>query len=231
MVQVRGPPLVEFFPLLFLQLTPTKSGGSNAGPPWVAFCLAHTWGRADNRKREMGDKSMLRFTRVVLIAIIAALAALLTTRPSAAAVTTNITVPFSQTFINPCNNDELASVAVVHVLATTNIDAAGIHTTVHFNEQDARDTDLVTGVECTDTGTLNQSGLNFIFTLPPGTPGSPSGDLPVALTVTFGGNVLCPGGAGSDKLSVLAHVTVNPDGTVTVFFNNSPGEVRCLGPG
>src|SRR5689334_17100203 len=111
----------------------------------------------------------------------------------------------------------MASSGLIHVLATTTVDAAGIHTSVHFNEQQARDTDLVTGVECRDTGQLNQNGLNFIFTLPLGSPGTPSGDLPVTLTVTFGGNVLCPGGAGSDKVSVLAHVTVNPDMTITVF--------------
>ena len=166
-------------------------------------------------------------TLSVAVAALIALAA----RPLAAAVTTNIIVPFSLTFTNACNGDMMASDGLIHVLATTTIDAAGIQTHVHFNEQQARDTDLTTGVECTDTGTLNQSGFNFIFTLPPGTPGNPSGDLPVTLTVTFGGNVNCPGGAASEKLSVLAHVTVNPDGRITVFFDNSPGVVKCHGPG
>jgi len=176
----------------------------------------------------------MKKTRIAKIAMLSvAMAALiaLAAWPSAAAVTTNEILPLSLNFTNSCNGDEMATVGRIHLLATSTIDAAGIHTDVHFNELQARDTDLTTGIECTDTGNLHQSGLNFIFTLPIGTPGNPSGDLPITLTVTLGENVNCPSGAGSQKISLLTHLTINPDGTVTIFFDNSPGVVKCNGPG
>ncbi len=172
---------------------------------------------------------MLRFAKVVLIAAIALLAALVT-QPSLAAVTTNMRVPFSLAFINPCNGDPMVDAGVSLVLATTTIDAAGIHTDVHFNEQKARDTDLLTGVECVDTGALHESGFNFVFT-PDDTTEGPTGDFPLTVTVTLDGVAACPGGAGSFTLSLLAHATVNPDGTLKVFFDNTPGAVKCIGPG
>jgi hypothetical protein len=98
--------------------------------------------------------------RVVSILITIAILAALVARPSAAAVTTNIKVPFILPFNNPCNGDPTVNAGQVHVLATT-FDAAGVHTEVHFNEQRARDTDLLTGVVCVDTGELNENSFTL----------------------------------------------------------------------
>jgi hypothetical protein len=168
---------------------------------------------------------MCRFTKVamaVAIAVSAALSAL----PSMAAVTTNIRVPIAMTLTNPCNGDQMSQVGTFHALAVTTVDAAGIHTEVHLNELQARDTDLTTGVECVDTGNLNESGLNIIFNLPPG-PGTPTGDFPLIATVVAQGNISCPGTGGSDTFQLLIHITVKPDGTIAVFLDNSPGQIKC----
>jgi hypothetical protein len=170
---------------------------------------------------------MLRFTKIIPTIGIAALV-VLAARPSMAAVTTNVIEPFFVEQLNPCNGDNTAFTGLVHLLASTTFDAAGVHTEVHLNQQDARATDLVTGLVCPDTQGSNSSGLNIVFSLPIGN-GTPTGDLPLNATVGINTNESCPSSSGgSFTFKLVAHITVNPDGTVTVQFEKG-GEITCRG--
>ena len=166
---------------------------------------------------------MLRFTRIILTIAIAALAVLVV-RPSMAA-TLNEMAPFDNIIPNPCNGDPTEFAGQAHVEASITTDAAGIHTRVHLNVENAVATDTVTGVVCRETENINQSGLNVIFSLPPGSPGTPTSELPQTSTFEITANQSCPGGGGF-TFKLLFHITVNPDGTFTAVVEN-PGEIMC----
>jgi hypothetical protein len=154
----------------------------------------------------------------------AVIAALLVVRPSVAAVVTNVFIPQAFTFTDPCNGDPLASTGTLHVLATTTFDSAGVQTLIHVNEEEFKDTDLVTGAVCADTTSFNESGLNFDFSTDTAT------GLPAVITAKFKGTAMC-GSAGGSLIEILVHMTINPDGTVTVSFDNLPGTLKCIKSG
>jgi hypothetical protein len=167
---------------------------------------------------------MFRLMKVALSAAIAMLAVLVA-QPSIAAVVTNSTTPFSLPFINPCNGHPSIDAGLLHVVASTTFDGAGFQTHLHTTEVQARDTDQVTGVVCVDTGSFSFQGLNYdVFT---GTVGG----LPLEATGTFTGVESCPGSMGSFRLHAILHVTVNPNGTVTVSFDSFPATAECVGAG
>jgi|HubBroStandDraft_2_1064218.scaffolds.fasta_scaffold387886_1 hypothetical protein len=91
--------------------------------------------------------------RIATLSVAIAALVVLAAQPSDAGITTNTTTPFSNPFINPCNGHPMISAGLVHVVASTTFDCAGFQTKFHFNEEQARDTDTVTGEICTDTGT------------------------------------------------------------------------------
>ena len=163
-------------------------------------------------------------TRLPIGVAIAALATMIA-RPSLAAVVTNVTVPFTETVANPCNGDQMAFSEIIHLLATTTIDSAGVQTTFHFNEEDSRATDLSTGAQCVDKGNLDEHALNFDFSTDSVT------GLPVTLTARFTSTTVC-GSSGGVLFQILAHATIKPDGTVAVLFDNSSNPtVKCIGSG
>jgi hypothetical protein len=163
-------------------------------------------------------------TKIALLSVAMAALVALAARPSAAAITTDSTTPFNTTFINPCNGHLLISAGLDHIVASTTFDGAGFQTRFHLNEEQARDTDTVTGAVCTDTGNLNEHGLNYDVI------SGIAGGLPIVVGVNFTGLVSCAG-SGGVIFSLLVHVTVNPNGIVTVDRNNSPGpgevNVKC----
>ncbi len=160
-------------------------------------------------------------TRIALLSAAMAALVALAARPAAAAITTNTTTPFSNPFINPCNGHLMISAGLVHVVASTTFDGAGFQTRFHLNEEQARDTDTITGAVCADTANLDEHGLNYDVI------SGTVGGLPIVVGVSFTGLVSCPGSAGSTIFRVLVHVTVNPNGTVTVLRDNSPGDLTC----
>src|SRR5262245_10806324 len=138
------------------------------------------------------------------MAAVSAVFTMILARLSLAAVVTNMTAPVALTFINPCNGDTMASTGTVHLLASTTIDSAGFQTDFHFNEQEFKDVDLVTGAVCADTTQENERALNFDFS------SDTAIGLPVTVTSLFNAAARC-GAAGGFTFRILAHATVNPD--------------------
>jgi hypothetical protein len=167
---------------------------------------------------------MFRFAKAALAAAMAISTALVT-QLSLAAVVTNSTTPMNSSFINPCNGHPTTFAGLLHVVASTTFDGSGFQTKLHLNEEQGRDTDQVTGVVCADTGVFNWQGHNYdVFS---GTVGG----LPLEITATNTGLESCPGSMGSFRLHAVAHVTVNPNGIVTVNFDSFPATAERLGPG
>jgi hypothetical protein len=161
-------------------------------------------------------------TKILLFSLAMAALTAVGARPLPAAVLTNSTTPFSLSFINPCNGHASIDAGLLHTVASTTFDGAGFHTKFHTNEVQARDTDQVTGEVCADTGAFNFQGSNFdVFT---GTVGG----LPLEATGTFTGLEACSGSMGTFLLHGIVHVTVNPNGIVTVDFDRGfPLTAEC----
>ena len=159
-------------------------------------------------------------TKIALLPVAMAALVALAAGPSVAAVTTNVTVPDNGSFINPCNGDLMTFTGFLHTVASTTFDASGFSTHLSVNEEQVKDTDTVTGIVCSDTTGVAGNTHNIVL-------GGPPILLPFELTVTFTATTNCPGQVGSFLFKELIHLTVNPDGTVTVLFSNAPGTLEC----
>jgi len=145
--------------------------------------------------------------------IISAFAVLLLTgMPAYAAVVTNSSVPITLDVFVPCANGgagEMIEVSgFLHILSSTTVDkAGGIHVSEQFNPQG------VTGVGLTTGDKYNATGLtrdDFSTTS--------SG----AQQLTFINRFDMVGQGPGNNFSVheTEHLTILPDGTVTVSFDN-----------
>jgi len=164
---------------------------------------------------------MTRLTKVG-IALANVMLAMIFAIPSSAGVVTNVTVPISGTGTNPCNGHPFSFTASEHVLVTTTFDAAGgFNGHLEFNNMHDEVTDLLTGIQCKAHGRESLSMHNIDVQ---------SGtvyDLPIVVSATFRTDANCPNSQGSFVITVHAHTTINPDGKATVFFDNSPGDLKC----
>jgi hypothetical protein len=140
---------------------------------------------------------------LVILAVVGALAAPVSMQAS----TTVEQVTFEDTFLL-CNGDPIhLSGTLLAVFSETATPSGGEVLAFHFQPQGVTGVDLVTGTVFYATGLTR----DLIVNSPPG--GS---------TETFVNrfHVQATGGAESYIVSGLFHVTVTPDGTVTVFFDN-----------
>ena len=140
---------------------------------------------------------------LVILAVVGALAAPV----NAQASTTVERVTFEDTF-PLCNGDPIhLSGTLLAVFSETATPSGGEVLAFHFQPQGVTGVDLVTGTVFQATGLTR----DLIVNSPPG--GS---------TETFVNrfHIQATGGAESYIISELFHVTVTPDGTVTVFFDN-----------
>jgi hypothetical protein len=140
---------------------------------------------------------------LVILAVFGALAAPV----SVQAGTTVERVPFDATF-DLCNGNPIhLSGTLLSVFSETATPSGGLVLAFHFQPQGVTGVDLVTGT------VFHAGGLtrDLIVNSPPG--GS---------TETFVNrfHIQATRGAESFIVSELFHVTVTPDGTVTVFFDN-----------
>jgi hypothetical protein len=140
---------------------------------------------------------------LMILAVVGVLAAPV----SAQASTTVERVTFEDTF-PLCNGDPLhLSGTLLVVISETATPSGGEVVAFHFQPQNVTGVDLVTGT------VFHAGGLtrDLIVNSPPG--GS---------TETFVNrfHIQATGGAESFIVSELFHVTVTPDGTVTVFLDN-----------
>jgi hypothetical protein len=127
---------------------------------------------------------------------------------SADGFTTNIYTPIAVTIPNPCNGDLVSLTGTLHEQFHITIDSAGgANLEDHFNPQDVTGTGSPSGAKYQATG-VTRDNANF-------TPG--------ALFVTTFVNNFRIIGQGPDNNFMVhenAHVTVNPNGTVTSFHDN-----------
>ena len=140
---------------------------------------------------------------LVILAVVGALAAPV----SAQAATTVEQQTFDQT-LPLCNGDPLhVSGPLLAVFSETATPSGGEVVAFHFQPQGVTGVDLVTGTVFHATGLTR----DLIVNSPPG--GS---------TETFVNrfHLQATGGAESYIISELFHITIAPDGTVTVVFDN-----------
>jgi hypothetical protein len=140
---------------------------------------------------------------LLVLAVVGVLAAPL----SAQAITTVEQVTFDDTFAL-CNGDPLhLSGTLLATISETHTPSGGEVVAFHFSPQGVRGVDLVTGT------VFHAGGLtrDLIVNSPPG-----------GTTETFVNrfHIQATGGADSFIASGLFHITVTPNGTVTVLFEN-----------
>lgn len=140
---------------------------------------------------------------LVILAVVGALAA----SASAQAATTVEKMTFDSTF-PLCNGDPIhLSGTLLAVISETTTPSGGEVFAFHFQPQGVTGVDLVTGTVFHATGLTR----DLIVISPPG-----------GTTETFVNrfHIQATGGAESFIVSELIHITIAPDGTVTVEFDN-----------
>jgi hypothetical protein len=140
---------------------------------------------------------------LLVLAVVGALVAPL----SAQATTTVERVPFDETF-PLCNGDPLhLSGTLLAVTSETATPSGGEIVAIHFQPQGVTGVDLVTGTIFHATGLTRDLSVN-----------SPPGGFTETFVNRF--HIQATRGVESFIVSELIHVTVTPDGTVTVEFDN-----------
>jgi len=129
---------------------------------------------------------------------------------AAASVTVNLDIPISGTAFNPCNGETVTFSGIDHFTIHVTFDGAGgFHADAHDN------------IHVTATGSLGNSYE-----------GNQEDNNPfngrVGLVQTFGltFSEISKGSAPNFEVHVLQHITINPNGRVTVFFSNFTSNCR-----
>jgi hypothetical protein len=129
---------------------------------------------------------------------------------AAASVIVNVDIPISGAVINPCNGETVTVSGVDHFTIHLTFDGAGgFHADSHSN------------IHITGTGSLGNSyegneEINNPFIAK------------VGFESTFGltFSEISKGSAPNLEVHILQHITINPNGTVTVFFSNFTANCR-----
>ena len=154
---------------------------------------------------------MKRIGRIMVVVSSLAMAALLLIAVDAtAAVVVNVDIPISGTVFNPCNGETVTFSGIDHFTLRSTFDGAGgFHADAHDN------------IHVTATGSLgnsyegNQEDNNPF-----------NGRVGVAQTFGLTFSEISTGSAPNFEQLILQHITVNPNGTVTVFFSNFTSNCR-----
>lgn len=149
-------------------------------------------------------------TQRSVVVFLSGFAALLLIAANAiASIATNVDIPISGAIISPCNQETVTFSGIDHFIATVTVDGhGGFHATSHDN------------VHVTATGSLgnsyeaNQEDTNEL-----------NGKIGVEQTVFLTLGLISEGSAPNFEETFLEHVTVNPNGTVTVFLDHATA--RC----
>lgn len=129
---------------------------------------------------------------------------------AAASVVVNVEIPVSGAVFNPCNAETVTFNGIDHfIVSVTFDDAGGFHANAHDN------------VHVTATGSLgnsyegNQEDNNPF-----------NGRVGVEQTFGLTFSEVSTGSAPNFEMHILEHITVNANGTVTVFFSNISSNCR-----
>jgi len=146
----------------------------------------------------------------VMVCSLAMVALLLTAVKTMAVVTTNIFIPINGTVFNPCNGETVTFSGVDHFTASVTFDGAGgFHIATHDN------------IHVTATGSLgnsyegNQEDTN-----------EANGRFGFEQTFVLTFSEIGTGSAPNFEQHVLQHITVNANGTLTVFVDNFTSNCR-----
>lgn len=146
----------------------------------------------------------------VVVSSLAMAALLLIAVDATARVAVNIDIPVSGAVFNPCNGETVTFSGIDHFTISVTFDGAGgFHANAHDN------------VHVTATGSLgnsyegNQEDNNPF-----------NGRVGVEQTFGLTFSEISTGSAPNFEVHVLQHITVNPNGTVTVFVDNFTSNCR-----
>jgi hypothetical protein len=129
---------------------------------------------------------------------------------AAALVVLNIDIPVSGAVFNPCNGETVTFSGIDHFTIHVTFDGAGgFHADAHDN------------IHVTGTGSLGNSyegnqEVNNPF----------NGRVGVEQTFGLTFSEISKGSAPNFEVHILQHITVNANGTVTVFFSNFSANCR-----
>lgn len=133
----------------------------------------------------------------------------------ATTVTTNETIPFTDTRSNPCNLDLVTFSGELHVTNSVTTDAGGgTHVRSHVNYQDVSGTGSPSGLSYRVVTTTNES-LNDND--------GPQSELTVIQVV----RLISQGSAPNFQLQVVLHITINANGQTTSEVTET--RIMCRG--
>jgi hypothetical protein len=155
-------------------------------------------------------KQRIKFGLSMLVTAVMTMALIL---PAAqAAVVFNEQIPVSVLLFDPCTGEDIAVDTTAHVvIAGTEDGAGGQHLKLHLNLQDGSAIGLTTGDKYIPQATANAE-INM-----------PKGATEATATVNL--KLISQGSAPNLDGHFNAHITVNPDGTITVAFIK--GDIDC----
>jgi hypothetical protein len=137
---------------------------------------------------------------------------------SASTVTTNDQVPFSFTAFVPCANggagEDVLVNGTLHILTHQTISNSGnVHVKLHSQPQGATGVGQTTGDTYHATG-VTQEEINL------------NGPFPITDTFVNNFRIIGPGSNNNLLIHELVHVTINANGVLTAFVDNSSIECR-----
>lgn len=158
-----------------------------------------------------------RERRALLLAALLVVGALSSARAYAQATTvsTNETIPFTSTIVNPCNSDAVTFSGNLHITNHVTTDSSGgTHVKTHINYQGASGTGAPSGatyrVMTTSNTTDNDSD-------------TPQNEVTVVQVI----NLIGQGNVPNFRLFMTFHVTINANGQTTSVHEGTTA--RCSG--
>ena len=145
---------------------------------------------------------------ILLIAVFGVLTAFAASRVYAATVVSDQDIPISGTVGNACTGNTDTFTGTEHEHASATLSPSGtVHVDILLHTSSLKLQDATVG-QCSGQASESES-IN-----------TTTSALPVTETIHLATQFECPGAANNFSADEQAHVTVNPDGTVTVLFDN-----------
>jgi len=153
---------------------------------------------------------MNRINRSLVVYSLAMAALLLIAVTVMAAIVVNVAIPFSGATLNPCNGETLTFSGVLHVTVTVTLDGnGGFHLTQH---------DALHFTATGDQGNSYEGGQEDNNEV--------NGRVGVEQTFVLRFIAISKGSAPNLEVNVLEHMTVNPNGSVTVIVDHITANCR-----
>jgi len=130
---------------------------------------------------------------------------------AAARVVLNVDIPINGTVFNPCNGETVTFTGIDHFTMTMTFDGSGgFHADAHDN------------IHVTASGSL---GNSYVGNQEDNNPFN--GRIGVEQTFGLTFSEISEGAEPNFEMHILQHITINPNGKVTVFFINATSNCRA----